>query len=144
MRRARVLHHTRDTEAAFREVARVLEPGGTGLIMVYHKTSAIYYLKGLAHLFLNGKILAGYNLETVQHFFTDGYYHRHFTRRTLHRALTDSGLTVKRILVTQMQKKILPGIPGWLDRRLKSRFGWLIIAEFEKLVDSRESGANAC
>jgi len=139
-----VLHHTRDTEAAFREVTRVLEPGGTGLVMVYHKTSAIYYLKGLAHLFLKGKIFAGYNLKTVQHFFTDGYFHRHFTRTTLHRALTDSGLTVTRIVVTQMQKKILPGIPACLDRRLKSRFGWLIVAEFEKPVGERELGARQC
>ena len=127
-----VLHHTRDTEKAFAEVARVLRPGGTGLIMVYHKTSAVYYLKGLHGLLVRGKLFSGYNLETVQRFYTDGYYHRHFTRRELSDALTDAGLNVNRTIVTQMQKKILPGVPGWLDRRLKACVGWFVIAEFTK------------
>jgi hypothetical protein len=30
-----------------------------------------------------------------------------------------------------MQKKILPAIPLWLDRYLKARFGWLVVAEFK-------------
>ena len=127
-----VLHHSRDTEKTFSEVYRVLKPGGRGLIMVYHKSSLIYYLKGISYLIIKGKIFQGYNLRTVQRFFTDGYYHRHFTLKSMRRALTDTGVIVDRILVTQMQKKILPAIPEWLDRYLKARVGWLLVAEFEK------------
>jgi len=127
-----VLHHSRDTERAFREVARVLRPGGAGLVMVYHRSSAVYYLKGLWWLIAKGKIFSGHTLESVQDFYTDGYYHRHFTRRELADALQASGLSVARITVTQMQKKILPLVPGPLDRWLKSRIGWLIVAEFTR------------
>ena len=134
-----VLHHTRDTETAFAEVARVLKPGGAGLIMVYHKSSAVYYLKGLHGLLLKGKLFEGYNLETVQRFHTDGYYHRHFTRRELSETLTDAGLHVNRTIVTQMQKRILPGVPRLLDRYLKARIGWFVIAEFEKPPVPRDS-----
>ncbi len=129
-----VLHHTRDTEKAFAEVARVLKPGGAGLIMVYHKTSLIYYLLGLYYLLVKGKLFQGYTMKSVQRFFTDGYYHRHFTRKSLAKALTDAGVVVERLLVTQMEKKILPALPAWLDRYLKARVGWLLIAEFEKPV----------
>ena len=127
-----VLHHTRNTEPGFREAARVLKPGGAGLVMVYHTDSAIYYLLGLYWLIVRGKLLQGDTLRSVQRFFTDGYYPRHFTRATLRAALTDAGVRVDRVTVTQMQKKILPGLPGPLDRWLKARFGWLIIAEFTK------------
>lgn len=127
-----VLHHTPDTEQAFREVARVLRPGGAGLIMVYHKLSVVYYLFGLYMLFIKGKIFRGHTLESVQGFYTDGYFHRHFRRSEFHRALTEAGLTVRSITVTQMEKKILPGIPRFLDRWLKDRVGWLIIAEFKR------------
>ena len=139
-----VLHHSRDSEKAFAEVARVLKPGGTGLIMVYHKTSAVYYLKGLRALLIGGKMFQGYNLETVQRFHTDGYYHRHFTRRQLSEALTDADLEVSRTIVTQMQKKILPGVPGWLDHYLKARVGWFVIAEFAKPAEpnGRLMGSN--
>ena len=134
-----VLHHSRDTEKAFSEVNRVLKPGGNGLVMVYHKNSLIYYLKGLSYLIFKGKLLQGHTLRSVQRFFTDGYYHRHFTRTSLRDALADSGVVVTRVLVTQMQKKILPAIPDRLDRYLKARIGWLLVAEFEKPASKHDT-----
>lgn len=130
-----VLHHTSDTDQAFREVCRVLKPGGAGLVMVYHKNSAVYYLKGIYWLLAKGRIFQGHNLETVQGFYIDGYHHRHFTRRGLADALKAAGLDVDRVVVTQMQKKILPMMPRALDLWLKDRFGWLILAEFHRPAD---------
>jgi ubiquinone/menaquinone biosynthesis C-methylase UbiE len=127
-----VLHHTSDPDGAFSEVARVLKPGGRGLVMVYHRASLVYYLKGLFWLVAKGKLLRGHTLRSVQDFYTDGYYHRHYTRSELAAALRAAGLVEVRTTVTQMEKKILPGFPPRLDAWLKGRLGWLLIAEFAK------------
>lgn len=39
-----VLHHTPDTARAVREVHRVLRPGGTALVMLYHRDSYNYWI----------------------------------------------------------------------------------------------------
>ncbi|HYV03312.1 MAG TPA: class I SAM-dependent methyltransferase [Blastocatellia bacterium] len=39
-----VLHHTPDTQRAINEVHRVLKPGGTAMVMLYHKNSFNYYV----------------------------------------------------------------------------------------------------
>jgi ubiquinone/menaquinone biosynthesis C-methylase UbiE len=36
-----VLHHTPDTQKAFKEVCRILKPGGVARIMIYHKWSIV-------------------------------------------------------------------------------------------------------
>jgi ubiquinone/menaquinone biosynthesis C-methylase UbiE len=122
-----VLHHTSDSERAFAEVARVLRPGGTALIMVYNRASARYWIKGAIWLLLRGKLLKGDTFSTVQRFFTDGYFHRHFTPAELTRALVP--LKVKRVSVTHMSKRMLPLVPRSLDEKCKRRWGWLLIAE---------------
>jgi 2-polyprenyl-3-methyl-5-hydroxy-6-metoxy-1,4-benzoquinol methylase len=125
-----VLHHSANTAVAFAEVVRVLRPGGTALIMVYNRASLRYWLKGMIWLLLRGHIMRGDTLTTVQRFYTDGYYHRHFTPRELTRAL--AGIEVTRVSLTHMAKKMIPGVPTWLDEILKRRYGWLLIAECAK------------
>jgi ubiquinone/menaquinone biosynthesis C-methylase UbiE len=39
-----VLHHTPDTQRAIDEVHRVLKPGGTAMVMLYHKNSYNYWV----------------------------------------------------------------------------------------------------
>jgi len=39
-----VLHHTPDTQRAINEVHRVLKPGGTAMVMLYHKNSFNYWV----------------------------------------------------------------------------------------------------
>lgn len=127
-----VLHHTEHTEKAFDEVSRILKPNGRGLIMVYHKSSIFYYVKGLIWLFLKGKIFKGYNLSTVIDFYVDGYFHRHFTKRELNNSLAKSKLASTDVFATQQEKKILPLIPKQLDIFLKYHFGWYLISLFKK------------
>jgi len=45
-----VLHHSPNPDRAFREVYRVLKPGGKAVIMVYHKHSFNYYIRILAYM----------------------------------------------------------------------------------------------
>lgn len=39
-----VLHHTPDTDAAIREAYRILKPGGTAKVMLYHRDSWAYWI----------------------------------------------------------------------------------------------------
>ena len=50
-----VLHHSPDTMQCFREVHRVLKPGGTARIMVYHKFSIVGYMLWLRYAFFSGR-----------------------------------------------------------------------------------------
>lgn len=127
-----VLHHSSNPQSAFQEVSRVLKPGGSGLIMVYNRASLRYYLKGLHWLLLKGKLFQGDSLPKVQRFFTDGYYHRHFTSGELARSFTSVGLTLTRVSVTHMNKRIIPLIPVRIDDFLKANYGWLLVVEFVK------------
>ena len=59
-----VLHHTPDTAGAVREVHRVLRPGGTAKVMLYHRNSWNYWVdivlrRGVLHAdFLRGRSVA--------------------------------------------------------------------------------------
>jgi 2-polyprenyl-3-methyl-5-hydroxy-6-metoxy-1,4-benzoquinol methylase len=127
-----VIHHTPSTERALAEIARILKPGGRALIMVYHTTSIVYYLRGLYWLLARGKIFHGYNLRTVQDFCADGFYHRHFTGPELTGCVEAVGLRPTRVTATQQDAPILPFLPVALDRYLKEKFGWYLVCEFER------------
>jgi ubiquinone/menaquinone biosynthesis C-methylase UbiE len=128
-----VLHHSKNTLKAFKSVARVLKKGGKGLIMVYNKNSARYYINGLNWLILKGKIFKGYNLNTVQDFYTDGYYHRHFTPKELTKELAKLGLKCSKVFTTHMGYRMLPFAPLCFENWIKDNFGWLLVAEFKKI-----------
>jgi ubiquinone/menaquinone biosynthesis C-methylase UbiE len=50
-----VLHHSPDTAQAIREVCRVLRPGGTAKIMIYHARSVTGYILWLRYALLAGR-----------------------------------------------------------------------------------------
>lgn len=127
-----VLHHSKNTIKAFKNVARVLKKNGKGLIMVYNKNSARYYINGLNWLILKRKIFSGYTLETVQDFYTDGYHHRHFAPNELKKELGKLGLKCDKISITHMGHKMLPLVPKRIEQWIKDNYGWLLVAEFEK------------
>lgn len=55
-----VLHHTPDTAGAVKEVHRVLRPGGTAKVMLYHKNSLAYWGEIiLRHGLVGGDFLRG-------------------------------------------------------------------------------------
>jgi SAM-dependent methyltransferase len=50
-----VLHHSPDTPKAFREVLRVLEPGGEARIMIYHTLSMVGVMLWIRYSLLRGR-----------------------------------------------------------------------------------------
>lgn len=52
-----VLHHTPDTQRAINEVHRVLKPGGTAMVMLYHKNSLNYRLNIMTFRRLGARLL---------------------------------------------------------------------------------------
>ena len=64
-----------------------LKNNGEFMIMVYNKISLRYWVKGFYQLFIKLKIFKGYNFESVQKIFTDGYYHKHYNPRKLNQNL---------------------------------------------------------
>jgi 2-polyprenyl-3-methyl-5-hydroxy-6-metoxy-1,4-benzoquinol methylase len=127
-----VIHHSRATETIVGEIARVLRPGGRGLVMVYNRHSVRYYLYGLFWLFARGKIFQGHSLASVQQFFTDGFYQRHFSPAELRDVFARAGLETERISLTHTVNPMLPGLPRALDAWLKRNAGWLLVIEFAK------------
>ncbi len=123
-----VLHHSSNPSAAYRQVARVLKPSGSWLLMVYHRNSLRYWVKGLYHLLGRGQIFRGESLDTVQRFFTDGYFHKHYSRGGFAKTLAQAGLQPKGTEVTHMSSRMIPAIPERLRQALKRRIGWLLVA----------------
>jgi ubiquinone/menaquinone biosynthesis C-methylase UbiE len=127
-----VLHHTRNTGNALSEMYRVTKKGGSSSIMVYNKNSLRYYGKGLYWLFMGKKLFEGYDLRTVQSFYTDGYYHRHLTTDELRRELESVGFSCTLITITHMGNRMIPLIPLSFEGWIKKHYGWLLVAEFSK------------
>ena len=129
-----VIHHSNCTENALAEIRRVLKPSGNGMIMVYNRLSTRYYLIGLWYLFLKGKIFTGENLKSVQKYFTDGYWHRHFSQKEFSKICNEQGLEVDSTELTYMSRRLIPGMKDGskLDNWLKRKFGWLLIANIRK------------
>ena len=129
-----VIHHSSSTENIVGGISRVMKPGGRGMTMVYNRLSIRYYLIGLWYLILKGKILKGENFHSVQKYFTDGYWHRHFSPDEFSLLLKEYGLNTEKVELTNMQRRIFPGIKedSALDKWLKIKFGWLLVATFSK------------
>jgi SAM-dependent methyltransferase len=61
-----VLHHTPDTAGAIREAHRVLRPGGTAKVMLYHRNSLNYWFEIILRRgLLGGEFLRGRSAEEI-------------------------------------------------------------------------------
>ncbi|MGA8169948.1 MAG: methyltransferase domain-containing protein [Methylocystis sp.] len=67
-----VLHHTPGTEQAYREVSRVLKPGGVARTMVYHSRSWTALMLYLSHGLAKGRPFLGLKRAVFEHLESPG------------------------------------------------------------------------
>jgi SAM-dependent methyltransferase len=67
-----VIHHSPDTARAAREILRVLKPGGTFRVMVYHKRSIVGLLLWTRYALLRGRPLASLSEIYARHLESPG------------------------------------------------------------------------
>lgn len=149
-----VIHHSADTSAIVRQVARVLRPGGSFTAMVYHRSAWKYlvfdgFFKGV----LRAELLRKGSLHRVSQEGTDGAIARHYTQREW-RALCAPILPVESIRVLGQKADLLPLPPGLVKdaasrllpdivaRLLTNtfRFGSFLVATMRKPAQAAASG----
>jgi len=131
-----VLHHTPDTAGAIREIHRVLKPGGTAKVMIYHKSSINYWCDViLKRGILQGEFLRGHSPEEVMSRWVE--YSEHGGRPlvkvyTSHQAreLFKDFREIK-IQIEQLLRPELPLVGGFIPeglfRAMRKSIGWNLI-----------------
>jgi 2-polyprenyl-3-methyl-5-hydroxy-6-metoxy-1,4-benzoquinol methylase len=129
-----VIHHSHDPKKILENIHKGLKENGECLIMIYNKNSLRYYLKGFYYLIFKFKLFSGHHLDSVQKFFTDGFYHKHYTKSELRKTLQEIGFKNISFDLTHMEPSYLPFIKKnyLIDKFLKKNFGWLLVAKFNK------------
>jgi ubiquinone/menaquinone biosynthesis C-methylase UbiE len=131
-----VLHHTPDTAGAIREVHRVLRPGGTAKVMLYHRNSLNYWFdivlrRGVLHGdFLRGQSVAEIMSRVVEFSNHDArplvkVYSRKEARE-LFRMFNDVRVDVEQLVRAEL-RFLSPLVPESMFERLRKRIGWNVI-----------------
>jgi ubiquinone/menaquinone biosynthesis C-methylase UbiE len=142
-----VLHHTPAMQKALDEVHRVLRPGGTAIISVYHKYSVVMAWKILVEGLLKRELFRDswrqfmskieYRADPgsatpLVRVYSRGDLRRMFSRfRALHLSTHHTGLRALskdqvNSTVTRLALRVLS------DKALESRFGWYLVAKATK------------
>ena len=128
-----VIHHSENPTIIYKNMFNSLKEDGSFMIMVYNR-SLVYWLKGLYQLFIKLKILKGYNLETVQKFCTDGYYHKHYVPKKLIDEFKSIGFRSLKYELSNVAKSYTPFFKKGsnLDNFFKKNFGSFIVVRGKK------------
>lgn len=129
-----VIHHSVNPAKIYQNMFKSMKIDGRFMIMVYNKMSLRYWIKGFFELFFKFKIFKGYNFDTVQKFYTDGYYHKHYIPSKLTQELKTIGFKDLKYELTHMKKNYLPFLKknSKIDNFFKNKFGWLLVVTGRK------------
>jgi ubiquinone/menaquinone biosynthesis C-methylase UbiE len=109
-----VIHHTTDMDRALSQLVRVLRPGGTLVLMLYHRHSLFFAsYRGLAR-FLPVARRLGLHFEGARAGEREGLVARHFTRGEVEQMLRAKGLDDVRVEAYGQDAELLP-----LPRRVR-------------------------
>ncbi len=140
-----VLHHTPDTEGAVREIHRVLKPGGSATILLYHRNSLHYRFQiclywateDLAKRLLGrGGRLRNFRLSDHLARSTDGNTNpltRVFSASACRAMARDFTRVRTRIVhLNRGDAWFLKWVPERLMKALEQRWGWYVVIEAVK------------
>src|SRR5215204_6142584 len=136
-----VLHHTPDTAGAIREVHRVLRPGGTAKVMLYHRNSLNYWFdivlrRGVLHAdFLRGRSVAEIMSRVVEFSSHDArplvkVYSRKEARE-LFSTFKDVRVDVEQLTRAEL-RFLSPLVSDAMLGKLRKRIGWNVIITAKK------------
>lgn len=136
-----VLHHTPDTAGAIRELHRLLKPGGTAKVMIYHKNSLNYWGEMMLHRgVLRGELLRGRSPEEIMSTWVEYSEHggrplvKAYTREQAHELFRE--FREIRIEVEQLLRSEIPLLgsllPKKVFKRFQTNFGWNLIITARK------------
>lgn len=148
-----VLHHTPDMERSFREIRRVLAPGGEFFVVLYHRDSIFHWLNmWLAdHVILGGWRRRTFKerLSMVESATSDAVRPlvNVYSRSQLRSILARAGFRVEKVAVRKLVRAEFPYTYGagilwdrisekWLER-LSLYFGWYVFARARKRESER-------
>jgi len=113
-----VIHHSSDTPAVVRQIARVLRPGGEARLMVYHRRS-FYALWALFAGVLNGRLFR-MSFDDVLNTYADGAIARFYTQKQFAGLLRPYFREVTTAALGQRNELIpLPGAGGLADFKIR-------------------------
>jgi SAM-dependent methyltransferase len=121
-----VIHHSADTRRILAEMRRVLRPGGSATVMVYHRSWWAYYFSALLRGLFRAQLKKYGNLHRVAQAGTDGALARYYTPaewREVSRGLFD----IESINIYGLKAEIVPLPPGrfkaLLEKFIPDTFG---------------------
>jgi ubiquinone/menaquinone biosynthesis C-methylase UbiE len=131
-----VLHHTPDTAGAIREVHRVLRPGGTAKVMLYHRNSLNYWLEIVIRRGIFGaEFLRGRSAEEIMSRVIEFSDHearplvKVYSRKEAHelfKIFSDVKVDVEQLMRTEL--RFFSGVVSdSLFKRLSESIGWNVI-----------------
>jgi len=133
-----VVHHSADTDHALAEMARVLRPGRSIGLMVYHRSSISFWVN---YTLIRGVLQGGLLHETPDQLanrWSDGVIARHYTRRSLKEALAPHFEELQMRVMGQLgeavplparaRRLVAPLAPLSMRQALLRRYGWFLFA----------------
>ena len=105
-----VIHHSSNTRQIVREIHRVLKPGGTAVIMVYHRGWWTYYVSGVLIGLARGHLLKTRSLHKTVQSATDGALARYYSA-TSWRELVGDLFHVDYVAINGSKAEVFP-LPG--------------------------------
>ncbi len=125
-----VIHHSSDISKIISEMHRVLRPGGTAVVMVYHRNAYNYYIvSGILNGLLRRGLWKHGSIHKVQQAHTDGAMARYYTPKEWRR-LVGPFFNIIDLRVYGAKAEIMP-LPGC---RVKSAILSLVPDAFGRML----------